>query len=155
MSFALYVIVEGHGEVQALRVLLRRLAQECFGRYDLQVFPPHRIPRGRIVAGDHLERAAELGRRRLREYDAAGGILLLLDANEDCPAELGQRLLGRLKTAAPDVALSVVLAKREYEAWFLAAARSLRGHSNVADDAEPPPLPEDISPDSPDESNVW
>lgn len=144
MTFAMYVIVEGHGEVQALPVLLRRLAQECLRRYDLHVFPPHRVPKGRIIAGDHLERAAELGRRRLREFGGVGAILLLLDADDDCPAELGPRLSARLKAAVPEVALSVVLAKREFEAWFLASSRSLRRHPNVSNDADPPPFPEEI-----------
>lgn len=144
MTFALYVIVEGHGEVQALPVLLRRLAEGCLARYDLHVFRPHRIPRGRILVGDHLERAGELGRRQVREFGGEAGIMLVFDADDDCPATLGPKLLARLKASAPELAASVVLAKREYEAWFLAAARSLRHHRNVSDTAEPPPHPEEI-----------
>jgi hypothetical protein len=127
-----------------LPLLLRRLAQECLARYDLHVFPAHRIPRGRILVGDHLERAAELGRRRVSEFGGAGGIMLLLDADDDCPARLGPELLARLKPAIPELAASVVLAKREYEAWFLAAAQSLRRHSNVSETAEAPLRPEEI-----------
>ena len=37
-----------------------------------------------------------------------------------------------------------VVVEREYEAWFLAAARSLRGKRNVNVDAEPPQDPEEI-----------
>jgi hypothetical protein len=40
--------------------------------------------------------------------------------------------------------LAVVLAKREYETWFLAAAESLRGKRGLPGDLEPPPTPEDI-----------
>lgn len=38
----------------------------------------------------------------------------------------------------------VVLAVREYEAWLVAAASSLRGRSGLPDDLEPPPDPEAI-----------
>ena len=144
MTVALYAIVEGHGEVQAVPLLLRCLAQECLARYDLHVFPAHRISRGRILSGDHLERAAELGRRRVSELGGVGGIILLLDADDDCPAHLGPALLARLRQAVPELTISVVLAKREYEAWLLAAARSLRRHANVSETAEGPPHPEEV-----------
>ena len=60
--------------------------------------------------------------------------MLLLDADEDCPAELGKRILARARACIPHVRVSVVLAKREYEAWFIAAAESLDGHRGLAFD---------------------
>jgi hypothetical protein len=42
------------------------------------------------------------------------------------------------------VPIAVVLAKREYEAWFLAAAESLRGKRGLPDDLQPPDDPEAI-----------
>ena len=144
MTSYVYVIVEGHGEVQAVPLLLRRLAHERLQNYDLHVFPPHRVPRGRVLTGDHLERAAELGRRRVMESGGRGGVMLLVDADDDCPATLGPQLLVRLRNVISDLPFSVVLAKREYEAWFLAAANSLRGLPIVRVDAAPPPEPEEI-----------
>ena len=38
-----------------------------------------------------------------------------------------------------DIQHRVVIAKNEYEAWFLAAAHSLRGQRSIRQDAEPPP----------------
>ena len=52
---------------------------------------------------------------------------MLLDADDDCPARLGPHLHQRAVNARPDVPVPVVLANREYEAWFLAAASSLAG----------------------------
>lgn len=40
--------------------------------------------------------------------------------------------------------ISVVLAKQEYEAWFLAAAESLRGKRRLPNTLESPPDPESI-----------
>jgi hypothetical protein len=52
--------------------------------------------------------------------------LLLIDAETDCPAELGPALLARAKAARADISIGVVLAKREFEAWFLGSLESLR-----------------------------
>jgi hypothetical protein len=40
--------------------------------------------------------------------------------------------------------IALVLAKREFEAWFLAASASLRGIRGLPRDLEPPPDPEAI-----------
>ncbi len=145
MIINIYAIVEGLGEVKAFPELLRRLAHERLQRFDMQVFPPHRIPKGRILQGNHLERAAELGARRIREYGGRGGLMLLLDADDECPANLGPHLLDRLRAAVADLPSSVVLAKKEFEAWFLAAAPSLRSHARVRSTASAPPEPEEIA----------
>lgn len=54
-------------------------------------------------------------------------VSLLLDADDDCPAQLGPHLLERARAGRPDVRIAVVLPNREFEAWFLAAAPSLAG----------------------------
>jgi hypothetical protein len=46
--------------------------------------------------------------------------------------------------ARPDLHVSIVLANREYEAWFLAAAESLAGTRNFSSEMSPPPDPEEI-----------
>lgn len=69
---------------------------------------------------------------------------MLLDADDDCPRELAEHLADRAKTARPDRVISVAAANREYEAWFLAASRSLRGKRGLAEDLEPPEDPESI-----------
>lgn len=141
---AIYPIVEGHGEVKAFPQLLRRIAFELCQRYDVEVLSPHRLPRGRMVAQDarDLHRAVDLGLLKISQVGRFGVILLLLDADDDCPAELGPELLERLRR--PNAEVSVVVAKREYEAWFLASARSLRAHRHVLDTAIAPAEPEAI-----------
>jgi len=79
-----------------------------------------------------------------RQTTPADGILILLDADDDCPREIAEQLLARARAARPDRAIAVVAANREYEAWFLAAARSLQGKRGLADDLEPPADPESI-----------
>ena len=50
----------------------------------------------------------------------------------------------RRKAAQPDVSIGVVLAKREFETWFLAAIESLRGRRGLPDDLQPIPDVENV-----------
>jgi hypothetical protein len=134
-------IVEGHGEVQAVPVLLRRLANALNPTLALQVEPPIRITKSKLLQAGELERAVELAARKV---GSAGAILILLDSDEDCPATLGPNLLGRACAARGDIPISVVLAKHEFEAWFLAAAESLRGRRGLRDDLVTPVQPESV-----------
>jgi len=61
-----------------------------------------------------------------------GWILILLDADDDCPRSLGAETLKRAQTVIPHRRLSVVLANKEFEAWFIAAAPSLEGQRGFA-----------------------
>ena len=134
-------IVEGHGEVEAVPVLLRRMAQRVSPESALDLARPIRVPRNKVVRAGELERAIGLAAKGAGED---GCILLLLDANGDCPADLATRLLERAIAARSDRKIRVVLAKMEYEAWFLAAAASLAGRSGIDEAIAPPNHPEAI-----------
>lgn len=136
-------IVEGQGETEALPVLLRRvqgwlpnLVVPHVGSGDML-----RVPRSRLVREGELERATEFAARRV---GSEGAVLILVDADDDLPCILGPRLLERARRARSDIRLGVVLANREYEAWFLAAARSLRGRCGLRDDLEDHAAPETV-----------
>jgi len=141
MTIRLACVVEGHGEVQAVPVLIRRVAQVLDPALALQIIPPIRTPRSRLVKPRELERAVELAARKL---GGRGAILVLLDADDDCPKQLGPQLLKRAISTRRDLPIAVVLAKREYEAWFLAAAESLRGQRGLPEDLSSPLDPERI-----------
>ena len=130
-------IVEGYGDVAAVPVLLRRLVSEAQA-WPVQIGRPIRRPRSQLVREDGLKGAVRLARVR----PECGAVLVLFDADSDCPAELGPTVYGWAVEAADRVPCAVVLAHREYEAWFLAAIESLRGHRGVRTDAEPHPNPE-------------
>jgi len=82
--------------------------------------------------------------RSLLNAGREGGILVVLDSDEDCPARLGPELLERVRAARRDLPSAVVLAKREFESWFLASAESLRGCHRLPEDLELPREPEEI-----------
>ena len=121
-------IVEGHGELAAVPILLRRIAAAALPVGAVDVRSPIRVDRRKIVKAAELERAVELAARKA---GAGGRILILLDAEDDCPAELAPDLLRRARAARGDHAIRVVLAKTEYEAWFLAAADSIAGRHGI------------------------
>lgn len=136
-------IVEGHGDVEAVPVLLRRLGESLEPPTYIQVPPPLRVPRFKLVKTGECERAIEFAARKT---GGQGGVLLLVDAEDDCPALLGPQLLERARNARRDLPIAVVLAKHEFEAWFLAAAESLQGKRSLATDISAPtnPGPESI-----------
>lgn len=134
-------IVEGHGEVTAVPILIRRIVAQYAPDVYAHVGQAIRVKRTGLVQAGGVERTVELA---ARQTTASDGILILLDADDDCPREIAEMLLERATVARPDRAIAVVAANREYEAWFLAAARSLRGKRELADDLEPPAHPESI-----------
>lgn len=132
-------IVEGHGEVAAMPVLLRRL-QDASGAFDVHFLPPIRAPRTELVQEGSLRRLI----RRTLALRTPEGLLVLLDADDACPRDLAPRIQSWASEEAGDVSCAVVLANREYEAWFLASLRSLRGSRGIRDDAETHPDPESV-----------
>jgi hypothetical protein len=143
-SFFIAPIVEGHGEVQAVPVLLRRLAQTLPAAPGLQVNPPIRVKAGSFLNDQtYFYRFIELASQKARLHPKSC-VLILLDCEDDCPARQGPDLLNRAQQVRPDIHFLVILAYREYETWFLAAARSLRGTSGLPADLEPPVNPESI-----------
>ncbi len=135
-------IVEGQGEVKALPVLLRRLGEWRSPAAFAQVLEPIRVRRDRFLnRDDEFRKYLLLAAAKCGED---GWILVLLDADDDCPAELAVKISDRAKSLVPHRRISVVLANREYEAWFIAAAQSLHGqrgfnfNPNNVIDAETP-----------------
>ncbi|MDA8257281.1 MAG: DUF4276 family protein [Betaproteobacteria bacterium] len=134
-------IVEGHGEVQAVPALLHRLALQANAGIPVRVNPPIRVKSGSFLNDpDYFRRQFALAAAKAAQ--ARGHVLILLDCEDDCPAELGPELLRRGRAVRADVSVHVFLAHREYETWFIAAAASLRGHAGLPSDLVPPADPE-------------
>lgn len=138
MRLAIFPIVEGHGEDEAIRVLLGRIWLS-FGRDDWPaLLKPLRRPKGKLVQRQELERAVEFAALRLRPVEADGRVvLLLLDADDDCPAELGPSLSAIMRETRPDLATVCVVANVEFETWLAASADSMEELLTVAPDDVP------------------
>lgn len=133
-------LVEGDGEVVALPLLIRRIVQAIDPTVSHQIPPGFRHPSGSIRRTGGLERAIGA----IAEVYRGHAVLVVIDSDDDCPKDLGPELLRRASVARPDLLVSVVLAHREYEAWFLAAAESLAGKRNLPQSMTAPAAPEAI-----------
>ena len=132
-------IVEGHAERESIPLLIRRVLQE-HNIHRVQVRPGLRVPRDKLVKLGEIERYVQYA----RQQPGAQAITVIIDADNDCPKTLGPQLLARSTPVAPGFHLSVVLAKIELEAWFIAGIESLRGTRGIRQDAIPPEDPEVI-----------
>lgn len=145
-SRRLVFVVEGHGEETAVPVLVRRVA--ALVRGEASAFPEIdgrstlRVPRSKLLREGELERTVEFAFRKGGE-DCA--VLVLLDSDDDLPCELGPKLQQRVDKVRPGRLVSVVLAEKEFESWFLPSIAVLAIHTQeVRSDVEPPPRPESI-----------
>jgi len=134
-------VVEGHGEVAALPVLLRRIQQAVAPSLALQIPRPVRAPKTKLIRAGGLENALQLAAMKCPRPCA---LLALLDADDDCPAVLGPQLLARAEATRPDIPTGVVLAKREFEGWVLAGLGPMAGKRGLPESLLPVTDPESI-----------
>jgi Domain of unknown function (DUF4276) len=133
--------VEGHGEVEAVPALLQRIALLVRPDGVLRVNPPIRVKSGSFLNDrDYFQRQVTLASAKAAQE--GGGVIILLDCDDGCPATLGPDLLRRARAVRADVDIIVALAYREFETWFIAAASSLRGMRGLPYDLDPPPSPD-------------
>ena len=124
-------------------LLVRRIVAVVAPGEYIECPRPIRIPRGKLVGKPHeLERAVRLAQL---EVVGRGAILVVIDSDGEPPCRVGPDLLERVRRVAGDTAVGVVLAHREFEAWFLAAAESLRGHRELPADLVEPPDPKAVA----------
>ena len=133
-------IVEGDGEVTAVPVLLRKILWQL-PRYDIEVARPKNANgRGNLTKKGGIEKFI---RYSWKERDS-GAILVLIDADTECPLALAQDLTRRVQTIGILLPVVIVVAKRMYESWFLASISTIAGHLDLPDNLLPPPNIEDV-----------
>jgi len=118
-------IVEGDGEVAAFPVLLRRVGEWLSPEVLVNIARPIRVRRDQFLNREDVFSKQLLLASKM--CPSPGWIVVLLDADDDCPKELAAAIYARAKLVLPERELSVILANKEYEAWFVAAATSLHG----------------------------
>jgi hypothetical protein len=150
MTLYIAPIVEGHTESGCVERLFQRIWTEVLvPTIRLQVLPPSRCQRDALLkpTGTELstkieEAHAKLTQRLRRDPEGRGLLLLLLDAERDCPARLGPVLLAAARAVRGDVDVTCVLANAMLENWIVAGASTLAGLNGLPD-----PLPPNDSPE--------
>jgi hypothetical protein len=130
-------IVEGHGEVAAVPILLRRL-RDLAQVFALDVNAPVRRKRSELIQESGLRRSVRLA--RIQPNCAC--IIVLFDSDHDCPKEVAPRLQQWAQEEAGNIPCRVALATKEFEAWFIGSIESLRGVRGISDNAVSHPDPE-------------
>lgn len=134
-------IVEGFGDVLAVPELLRRIQYEYgVGGHGVQIARPIKWNRCHFNSEDQVKKAVRLA---VAEPDCAG-VLIVFDSDDDCPKSYAPRVAKWSNEESRAIPCEVVMADREFEAWFLAATESLRGRSGISPDAVSEDNPETI-----------
>lgn len=136
-------IVGGRGEREAIPILFRRIGGTLDPSLIVNVKPVLPVPESRLAKAGELEKSVEFAARSVGRH---GGIFVLMDCDwpGSCPRNDAPAWLSRARLVRPDMEISLVLANKEYEAWFIAAAESLRGKRGLAADLTADPDPERI-----------
>src|ERR1051326_6172056 len=96
-------VVEGDGEIEAVPILLRRLIEQC-SAFQIHVGRPIRRKRSQLASREGLEIAI----RSAKLDPQCASILILLDADDDCPKTIAPVLSGWAKESAAGMPCEVV-----------------------------------------------
>ncbi len=141
----IYAVVEGNGEADpptmdkkalpAVTVLIAKLLQD---RQCWQLFPAKARPWRMRSCGDFFaEGKLEQAIRAHKEFPDCGAVLVLFDLDDGCPKEVAPAVADRIRAMERlPFTVTVVCAKREYEAWFLASLESIHPGRTYAGDPE-------------------
>ena len=130
-------IVEGKGEVQAIREMIFRLMTDaaCF---DFQVAHPIRRTISQLLNPEQLEIAIRLA----RNTENVSAIIIVFDGDLDmprknneyspfCPKDDAAPLAQVAKSVAHEIPCELVVALKEYESWLLAGIEGIRGQCGI------------------------
>lgn len=140
-------IVEGHGDADAVRVLIQKIWTYIGGEHA-EILRPNRQPRTRLLQSDqeHLANAINFAATKLTHSSFPGhkAILILLDAEDDCAkhGSLGPLITKRAKEIRNDLDIFCVIANTMYETWFVASMDSLDNYFTLDDNKTKPSDPE-------------
>lgn len=123
MNRQIAAIVEGPGEENAVPSLVRRILQERLVRYDIEI-PRAKVKVAKGKGGLKKRLESYIGRALV---DGCAAILVLLDADNDCPLELASDLSARASALNAPVPIAIVCAKSEYETWFICSLSNGEG----------------------------
>jgi hypothetical protein len=133
-------IVEGHGEIDAVPVLLRRICYELGCCTSAKIAHPIRVPRSKMVQEAEIRRFARIA----SSLPGCNLILLVMDADGDCAKAISDLIRPWIITESLCAHFEIIVIPREYECWIIAALESLQGVRGIGDEAAAPRNPEQV-----------
>ncbi len=125
------MIVEGEGDAAAFPILLERLVLDL-GCYEAVGRSPFIESRTVITQEAKLKRAVQI----VSDRSDTRAIIVLFDSDGACASTHIPNMQAWAREAVPSLPCAVIMARREYEAWFVAAIESLRGKRRIREDAQ-------------------
>jgi Domain of unknown function (DUF4276) len=145
MPLRVVVIVEGHGEYEAVRTLLQRIWYELLQQVDYIEVIPWRAAQGRLRQREGLRPVVDAAVTQLHytdQSDLRRFLLILIDTEGDCACTVTAELLRWAREIRSDTDMACVMPNPMFETWFAAAAESLRGRIGLPADLAKPNDPE-------------
>ncbi len=145
---ALVPIVEGHSEAHgAIRNLLERVIYDFRKATGIRIATPYRVKRDKVVNRPGKLAAAIINAARDREERGfhVASLLVVLDAEDDCPVEIAAKLKEEASRATR-FPVAVVLANKMIENWVVGSKESLTGICGIRKGATAPADPEGVRP---------
>ena len=127
-------VVEGDGDASAFPELLARILWEKYNRYDVSVA----LGKTKVVKANSrqkLENKLDNFLKHAQNKPGCEAILILVDADNDCPVTLAQRLTQRCDEIGTSCPVQILCAYRAYESWFLASLNTIKGRHGIPDTA--------------------
>lgn len=115
------LVVEGAGDLGAVPLLLRKYLHSIEDFRDLLGKPVPAHGRDKALRAGALEGFVVTAASR----PGCVGVLVVLDGEGDCVAELGTELLGR-STTSTGRPLAVALADSDFESWLYSSAETMK-----------------------------
>ncbi len=122
--------------MKAIPLLLRRVGSEIDSSCHIDCVTLYRVSKDKLLRANELERTIEAAARSEKPVH---GLFILIDADKGCPATLGPQLVQRARKTRTDIPKGIVLAKCEYETWFIADFQNLANIYHKT--AQPVPTP--------------
>lgn len=120
-------VVEGDGDARAAPLLLRRILAEYLNS-------PGAVGRPVVAHGrQNLEGNLATFLDYAQGQRECGAILVLVDADDDCPVQIAQAMRTKADNAGISVPVQIVYANRMYESWFLASLTTVMPSAEVSD----------------------
>ncbi len=117
-----YILVEGHGEVEAAQNLVIRLS------LDIGLNLPWTMPRRWLNLHQWEAKTAggiKAGAELIRSKPDAAALLILRDEDDGCPRKLAPETASRLRTLLLPFPVAYVLLHPEYEVLFLPCVEAM------------------------------
>ena len=114
-------IVEGDGEQHAVPGLLRRILTERLCKFDISISQPV-VTKGKPNMLKQFDKFLRYAIQR-----PCDAILLLLDADDECPKEKYVHLSKNAAALNLKIPVAIVYAKCEYETWFICSLSQDKG----------------------------